>query len=153
MAMSICKTIWIAAAANATSQSTDTQYTATFQVLFGVLEQDVVIIMGCAPTLAKLELPSGLQKLGQSLSSLIKRSTRRNSASTSHMDCSPDGDDLERSTVVLGSKPNDYHMGHYDANHAEVSAPAFYGENNSAASLCDSGNIKRTKQFTISYTR
>ncbi|KAF2651753.1 hypothetical protein K491DRAFT_636917 [Lophiostoma macrostomum CBS 122681] len=54
MVMSILKTVYIARAGHAKATTVDVQYEAILQVLFGVLEQDIVIIMGCVPSLRNL---------------------------------------------------------------------------------------------------
>ncbi|KAF2789983.1 hypothetical protein K505DRAFT_420135 [Melanomma pulvis-pyrius CBS 109.77] len=78
MLMSILKTYWIYTASQATKASVDVQYNATFQVLFGVLEQCVVIIMGCIPSIRHVFLESVLlSALGNSLASLLRSSRSR----------------------------------------------------------------------------
>lgn len=86
MVMSILKTYYIAAAANATQASTDVQYDAAFQVLFGVLEQDFVIIMGCIPSLRKTITVDmkRLNALGSSINSLIRGTRSKPANSTAY---------------------------------------------------------------------
>ncbi len=85
MVMSILKTYYISTAAHATQASVDVQYNAIFQVLFGVLEQDIVIIMGCIPSIrhvVAIDLKV-FNSLGSSITSFIKRSRTKGSGSDS----------------------------------------------------------------------
>ncbi|KAI1089143.1 hypothetical protein F5B19DRAFT_468553 [Rostrohypoxylon terebratum] len=51
MTMSILKTIALGQVANAAVGTPDVQYTSSTQLIYGYTEQNVVIIMGCIPTL------------------------------------------------------------------------------------------------------
>ncbi|KAH7320606.1 hypothetical protein B0I35DRAFT_468130 [Stachybotrys elegans] len=83
MTFSILKTIWMSSIADATVGEPDVQYSASIQLIWGLLEQSFVIIMGCIPVIRsvlKLDLSSfNLYKLYKS--SRQQTSKRYNDAS------------------------------------------------------------------------
>jgi hypothetical protein len=54
MTFSILKTIWMSSIAAATVGDPDVQYSASLQLIWGLLEQSFVIIMGCIPVIRSI---------------------------------------------------------------------------------------------------
>lgn len=105
MIMSVLKTYWIYTASNSTQNSEDVQYNAIFQVVFGVLEQCVVIIMGCIPPIRHVIMPSfGIfSSMYSSATSLFTKSRRKGASSGSANPSIGGYYDLEdRSVTKLG---------------------------------------------------
>ncbi|KAI1803414.1 hypothetical protein F4811DRAFT_524681 [Daldinia bambusicola] len=65
MSMSILKTIAMGAVANATVGTADVQYQSSLSLMYGYIEQCVVIIIGCIPTLRSIIKKLDFSKLSE----------------------------------------------------------------------------------------
>ncbi|KAK6844450.1 hypothetical protein PG995_014560 [Apiospora arundinis] len=131
--------------------SSDAQYHSSLGVLWSILEEDFVIIMGCVPTLhgmAKLDYPF-LSNLSSSISSFVKGSRGKKSSVSWGYNSSGAYRDLE--------------MNNYDPCKAGVSHTAAanhpaspQGNSESVKGLfpgANSANVVRTDEYTVSYAR
>lgn len=108
MVMSILKILVIQTPPTRTE---DVEYNMSLGILWAGMEQTVVIIMGCVPTLrsiAKLDLPR-LTAIGSSLSSLVKRNKSKPSSLEDDVTrpSAKEYQDLEMNTNELGNLGQD----------------------------------------------
>ncbi|KAK7917920.1 hypothetical protein PG985_009794 [Apiospora marii] len=144
--------------------TTDAQYHSSLGVLWSVLEENFVIIMGCVPTLhgmAKLDYPL-LSSLGSTLSSLVRGSRRgkKSSASSSSAAGGGMGDSHGRQPggAYRDLEMNKYETGMAGVSHALVgNGPAVtHGSSESVKGLfreAASTQVLRTDEFRVSYDR
>lgn len=148
MSISIIKTI---AAQGSTHASSHVEYDGTLGVLWSVLEQTSVIIMGCIPTLrgiTKLEITT-LNSLGSSLSTLIKRNRRQGSSLDDGYSSTPSKgyENLKMDTRKLGQ------LGKGGSAQGFTATSTYYPEGNieSKKSLVSQSHIRRDDGFSVSY--
>lgn len=140
MIMSIMRTVWIVASYS--GASTLGAYNETSILTLALIEGDLVIIMGCIPTLRPL-FKLDLSHFGSSVSKLFSfNKTKPSTAEKSHG--KSDGyQDLEMSTQALGTvNPNE---------RAEASVVAFSPNNGSQCPLVGEREVRRTDNFCITY--
>jgi hypothetical protein len=147
MVMSILKTYWIYTASQATQASVDVQYNAIFQVLFGVLEQNVVIIMGCIPSIRHIvSLGFGrFSSLGSSFFSVIKKSRSKTTGS----------DDTSPSTggyYDMEAQSTDRSDGHDMSKGSGGLVVAPYQSYSSRDDLVPDKQVRRTNEVSVSYS-
>lgn len=137
---------------------TDPLYRNSLQVLFANMEQTNVIIMGCVPSLRAMftiDLPPGLSRLGQSINSLLGRTTNLSKGTAASWGNHPTDKvhSSSRGTTAGGGSYHDlddgldYHPsarwgrgGHHDL---EMAAAKLGGGHHAAAS---------TPSVTVAYT-
>ncbi|KAI0426029.1 hypothetical protein F5Y09DRAFT_351682 [Xylaria sp. FL1042] len=141
--ISIMKTI---VAQGSTVAKADVQYGASLGVLYSTLEQAIVITIGCVLSLRgllRLDL-SGSSLFGSSLSTLIRwNRSKQTSQPASYGDSPHNYVDLETETHKLS----------HPGSNQEVTAPAVacYGDD-SLRSLPTAGYVRKTHEFTLSYS-
>jgi hypothetical protein len=147
MVMSILKTYWIYTASQATQVSVDVQYDAIFQVLFGVLEQDVVIIMGCIPSIRHMVVLDFkiLNSLGSSLTSFIKGTRSKSTGSDSTNPSTSGYYDLEERSVNRSGNSG------VSKNGGSL-VVATYPKYGSGDDLVPINQVRRTDQITVSHS-
>ncbi|KAI1097617.1 hypothetical protein F4804DRAFT_327117 [Jackrogersella minutella] len=134
--MSIMKGV----SAIAKQAGSDATYTSALSLLWATVEQACVVLLGnIVPLRAvrKLEIPSVLSTLGNSVVTLLGQSTRADSKSSAVEYHNGTYEDIEMNTHGLGGKPN--------AVWHEL-------EDHSKSSFRRDGLVKRTDSFTVTYT-
>lgn len=146
MVMSILKTYYIYSAANSTQNSVDVQYDAIYQVVFGVLEQCVVIIMGCIPSIRHIVVPyfKLFSAIGSTLASMFTSTKSKGTPVGSKNPSAGGYYDLEDRSVTKSGKSSTSKNGG-----SVVAGPYRFG---SRDGLVSDKQVKRTDEVSISYS-
>lgn len=166
MAMSILKTLGIQSIANqeADPNAKDVVYNASLEILYTILEQAFVVIMGCVPPLrSTMKLPF-MQHLSTTLSSLLRRtrmatirpshdSTKLSAGMYDDLEMSHDSSvvnalryvDLENNTHALGAVG-----GQYVVNNVNTIG---HGKGESQQDLVDPRSIHKTHEFILTHDK
>jgi hypothetical protein len=146
MVMSILKTYWVFTAANSTQNSVDVQYDAIYQVVFGVLEQCVVIIMGCIPSIRHVVIPDFkiFSSLSSTLASLFTTSKSKKSTVGLNNPSAGGYYDLENRSVAKSDQ-----SATSKNNESMVTGPYRIG---SGDNLVPDNRVKRTDEVSVAYS-
>jgi hypothetical protein len=147
MIMSVLKTYWIYTASNSTQNSVDVQYNAIFQVVFGVLEQCVVIIMGCIPSIrhvVRLDFKV-FSSLGSSITNFFTGSRSKATSSDATNPATGGYYDLEGRSVSKLDKS----AASKDDGSLVVTT---YPRNGSNDGSVPDNQVRRTDEVTVSYS-
>ncbi|KAF3763270.1 hypothetical protein M406DRAFT_356993 [Cryphonectria parasitica EP155] len=140
MVMSIMRTVWIVVSYSGSS-ALET-YDETSILTLALLEGDMVIIMGCIPTLRSL-MKLNLSQVGLSFSNFFARSKSKPSTMDKSYNSSGPYHDLELSTRKLAA------IG--QSENVQVSTAVFHPNNRSQDELVGETEVRRTDQFSITY--
>lgn len=141
--MSILKTISMSTVANATEGTPDVQYNSSTSLIYGFVEQNVVIIMGCIPSLR------AVMKLEFSKLSILRRYYLWRKSSTGDYD-SNGYNDLDDDSHKLNYINTSKGVSKASAR-AGDSFTGFHTPDENHYQLPVQGKITRTDNYTVSF--
>ncbi|KAI0444739.1 hypothetical protein F4803DRAFT_560600 [Xylaria telfairii] len=144
MILSILKTISLGQIANATVGTPDTQYNSSPQLIYGFVEQSVVIILGCIPVL-HASMKTGFSKLSNLRKYYMfgRKSSTSNYTSTGYTDLETSSHEMGYVHTAKATTKTSVYAGDYHAS----SRP--HGGSNDRLPVED--QIIRTDRYAVTY--